>query len=65
MALVACAAVLGTGCAREESARLVDFLDELEFDVPLETAAYVSPKLGYSMPTEPRRRRIAAATGRS
>jgi hypothetical protein len=42
LALVACASVLGAGCAGEESARLVDFLDELEFDVPLETAAYVS-----------------------
>jgi hypothetical protein len=41
LALVACAAVVA-GCADEESARLVDFLDELEFDVPLETAAYVS-----------------------
>jgi len=42
LALVAGAAVFGAGCAGEESARLVDFLDELEFDVPLETAAYVS-----------------------
>ncbi|MBA3483422.1 MAG: hypothetical protein H0T51_16555 [Pirellulales bacterium] len=42
LALALCAAVLGAGCAGEESARLVDFLDELEFDVPLETAAYVS-----------------------
>jgi hypothetical protein len=42
LALVACAAMLGAGCAEEESARLVDFLDELEFDVPLETATYVS-----------------------
>lgn len=42
LALALGAAALGAGCAGEESARLVDFLDELEFDVPLETAAYVS-----------------------
>jgi hypothetical protein len=42
LAMALCTAVLGAGCAGEESARLVDFLDELEFDVPLETAAYVS-----------------------
>src|SRR5688500_7111589 len=30
------------GCDGVQSGRLVDYLDELEFDVPLETAAYVS-----------------------
>jgi hypothetical protein len=30
------------GCDGAQSGRLVDYLDELEFDVPLETAAYVS-----------------------
>jgi hypothetical protein len=30
------------GCDGVKSGRLVDYLDELEFDVPLETAAYVT-----------------------
>lgn len=38
----ACAALLAAGCGGEESARLADYLDELEFDLPLETAAHVS-----------------------
>lgn len=36
------AALLAAGCGAEESARLADYLDELEFDLPLETAAHVS-----------------------
>jgi hypothetical protein len=42
-AVIACCAVVGAaGCEGVQSGRLVDYLDELEFDVPLETAAYVS-----------------------
>ena len=40
--LVVCAVLVAAGCGGEESARLVDYLDELEFDVPAETAAHVS-----------------------
>jgi hypothetical protein len=36
------AGIVALGCNGAQSARLVDYLDELEFDVPLETAAYVS-----------------------
>jgi hypothetical protein len=38
----ACALALAAGCGGAKSGRLVDYLDELEFDVPLETAAYVT-----------------------
>ena len=31
-----------TGCGRNDLPRLVDYLDEIEFDVPLEKASYVS-----------------------
>jgi hypothetical protein len=42
-ALLACGALIAlAGCGGAKSGRLVDYLDELEFDVPLETAAYVS-----------------------
>lgn len=41
--VAACALALGAaGCDGAKSGRLVDYLDELEFDVPLETAAYVT-----------------------
>ena len=41
--VIACGAlVAAAGCGSAKSGRLVDYLDELEFDVPLETAAYVS-----------------------
>src|SRR5688572_22254637 len=35
-------ALAAVGCDGVKSGRLVDYLDELEFDVPLETAAYVT-----------------------
>jgi hypothetical protein len=36
-------ALLATiGCSKSDGPKLVDFLEEIEFDVPLETAAYVS-----------------------
>ena len=38
----ACALALAAGCDGGKSGRLIDYLDELEFDVPLETAAYVT-----------------------
>jgi hypothetical protein len=42
-ALLTCGALIAlAGCGGARSGRLVDYLDELEFDVPLETAAYVS-----------------------
>ena len=53
------------GCGGIESQRLVDYLDELEFDVPLETASYVSlgefdipitaerPRLENPLPAQP------------
>ena len=54
-ALIACAIFVTAGCEGVESSRLVDYLDELEFDVPLETAAYVS--LGrYDIPISASRR---------
>ncbi len=37
------------GCSADRSPRLADYLDELEFDVPLETAAYV-PLGKYDIP---------------
>jgi len=39
---MAALALAAAGCGGVESGRLVDYLDELEFDVPLETASYVS-----------------------
>ncbi len=42
LAAAACALVVAAGCGGKESARLVDYLDELEFDLPSETAAHVS-----------------------
>jgi hypothetical protein len=41
-AALAVCAILAVGCGGAESTRLIDYLDELEFDVPLETAKYVS-----------------------
>ena len=38
LSVAACA----PGCGVDRSPRLADYLDELEFDVPLESAAYVS-----------------------
>lgn len=35
------AALALCGCSREEGLRLADYLEELEFDVPLESATYV------------------------
>jgi hypothetical protein len=53
---LACA-VAALGCEMEESSRLVDYLDDLEFDVPLETAKYVS--LGeFDIPIAAGRKRI-------
>jgi hypothetical protein len=41
--LLAGLALLATlGCSKSEGPKLVDFLEEIEFDVPLETASYVS-----------------------
>lgn len=42
LAVGACALVIAAGCGGKESARLIDYLDELELDLPLETAAHVS-----------------------
>lgn len=42
-ALLAAMTLLASlGCSRHEGPKLVDYLEEIEFDVPLETASYVS-----------------------
>jgi len=43
LSLIALALLLApVGCSKSEGPKLVDFLEEIEFDVPLETASYVS-----------------------
>jgi len=55
--LLLAALALTAGCGGVDSGRLVDYLDELEFDVPLETASYVS--LGkFDIPIAATRQRI-------
>jgi hypothetical protein len=52
------AAVAALGCNGVQSARLIDYLDELEFDVPLETAEYV-PLGEFDIPISARRKSAA------
>jgi hypothetical protein len=40
--VIAATAVIVAGCAGEETPRLVDHMEEIEFDVPLESAASVA-----------------------
>jgi hypothetical protein len=58
------AALLGLagGCNRDRSPRLADYLDELEFDVPLETAAYV-PLGKFEIPIAANRKDAQHETG--